>query len=169
LTTRRIALGDDRPDECFVWWINARRLQVEVDADRLRRRVNELFEQHWPLRMNRGIMANAGDVVLPLPRGSRGVVKSTLPFLMGPGEWKLSATLASGAWSDISGLSLDIVTADETVLHRVEFASATIENDTASWTIQQPFVSFALSLRIVVDDVNGDVALALPIQLARNN
>jgi hypothetical protein len=71
LTTRRIALGDDHVDQCFVWWINARRHSVDTDASRLRRRIDELFDEHWPVRVNRGIMANADDVVLPLPRGAR--------------------------------------------------------------------------------------------------
>lgn len=167
LTTRRIALGDDEPDKCFVWWVNARRKKVDVDAAELARRTAELFAEHWPLRMNRGIMANASDVVLQLPVGSSGVVKSTLPFLMSPGPWRLSATLARGAWSDISGLRFEIVNPDDTVLHHLAIDSATVKGTTMSWSIDQPFVSFALSLRVIVDHVTGEVALVLPIDLAK--
>jgi SAM-dependent methyltransferase len=165
LTTRRIALGADRPDQCFVWWINARRKSVDVDATQLEQRTRQLFAEHWPLRVNRGIMANADDVVLPLPSGSRGVVKTTLPFLMSPGVWTLSATLASGNWSDISGLRFDIVLPGDEVLHHLAMESAAVQGDTLSWSIEQPFVSFALCLRIMLDDVIADAALVLPIEL----
>jgi hypothetical protein len=169
LTTRRIALGSDHVDQCFVWWINARRLSVDVDACRLRRRIGELFDELWPVRVNRGIMANAGDVVLPLPLGSHGVVKTTLPFLMSPGVWHLSAALAHGTWSDISGLSFDIVTPDDTVLHHFDIESAQVHDDTMTWSAEQPYTVFALRLRISVVDVTGDVALVLPIALGKHD
>ncbi len=169
LTTRRIALGGDQPDRCFVWWINARRKSVEVDAARLRQRTSEFFAEHWPLRVNRGIMANAGDVVLRVPRGSSGVIKSTLPFLMSPGLWNLSATLAQGTWSDVAGLSFDIVTPDDKVLHHLGVESAEVNDDILMWSIEQPFVSFALCLQIVVEDVKGDVAFVLPIDLRKSD
>jgi hypothetical protein len=81
---------------------------------------------------------------------------------MSPGAWHLSATLVHGSWSDIAGLCFDIVTPDGSVLHHFDVGSAARHDDTMTWLIEQPYTSFALSLRIAVEDVTGDVALVLP-------
>lgn len=51
--TRRAVLGIDRPQDCFVWWLEATRADRAPDERALRRRHAEIFDIAWPERLQR--------------------------------------------------------------------------------------------------------------------
>jgi SAM-dependent methyltransferase len=54
--------GVDDPQHAFVWWIEARPREGEIDRDHLSSLVRRLFEVHWDDRVNRGRLGGGADV-----------------------------------------------------------------------------------------------------------
>ena len=163
--TRRAASGRESPDECFVWWINARRLEVQPDERRLRVRVKELFEAHWNTRVCRGLFPVSGDSKFSIPAGARGQLGETLPFPLHKGSWTITATLARGEWTDLDNFRLSIVAPGEHLIHELTAANGAVSGSSLRWTIEQPWLLFALSIRLFVDSARADVELALPLDI----
>jgi SAM-dependent methyltransferase len=162
---RRAANAADRPDDSFVWFLVAERDERQPDAAALATAVDELFERHWPTRMTRGMFPVPGAAELPIPAGAHGVVGRTLPYPMHAGTWTLTVRLARGTWADVGNLAVRIVLPSEEPLHIVDLSTATIDGTSATWTIEQPFLLFALSLEVVADGVRDLIAVELPIDL----
>ena len=57
------AAGRRPVEDDFVWWIEAERVDDRADPAALRRRVGELFAEHWPERVMRGATGVDGAVV----------------------------------------------------------------------------------------------------------
>jgi SAM-dependent methyltransferase len=61
---RRVA--ETEPDDAFVWWLEATRAAREPDSASLSRRVEALFDEHWPTRVSRGLWPGPGvDTAVP--------------------------------------------------------------------------------------------------------
>jgi SAM-dependent methyltransferase len=52
-TVRRIALGHRRPEDCAIWWLEAKRTTRPPDVATMRRLHAEIFRVAWPERQNR--------------------------------------------------------------------------------------------------------------------
>ena len=106
-----------RPDDCFVWWINARRRNTPPDSMALRKEVDRLFEAHWDTRVCRGLYKPATAHTLILDVGSTGKVGECFPFPLHEGTWSIVATLERGEWSDVEDFHLQIVSPGDFVVH----------------------------------------------------
>lgn len=161
----RIVHGQDHPDDCFVWWINAERSDVGPDVAALTRRVDELFDANWQTRVNRGLFPRPGVTTLPVPRGSTGEIGSTLPFPLPAGTVRVVARLAEGDWSQVAGFSIRFVAPGDQEVRRLEAESAERIGDRLEWVFDQPWLLFAVELRLGVRRVDGDVTIALPVEV----
>jgi hypothetical protein len=162
---RRSATGRDAPDDCFVWWINARRVDREPDVTALEARVDQLFAEHWNTRVCRGMFPATGATALPVQRGATGAVASSLPFPMHAGSWQLSARLEEGAWADLQGFRIDIAAPGDHLVHRLYLEDATIDGPVARWTMRQPYLLFALAMSVHIGTATSAAVLRLPIEL----
>jgi hypothetical protein len=162
--TRRAASGRDSPDDCFVWWINARRLDTPPDERQLRARVDELFEAHWNTRVCRGLFPAPGHNLV-IARGAHGTIGETLPFPLHKGSWTITAMLARGDWSDLEGFRLSIVAPGDHVVQEFSVADGTVEGASLGWTFEQPWLLFALSIKIDIGRAHDEVELVLPLDV----
>ncbi|HRE02222.1 MAG TPA: methyltransferase domain-containing protein, partial [Ilumatobacteraceae bacterium] len=162
---RRAAAGTGRPDDSFVWWINARRSDRTIDDVTLRARVDQFFEAHWNTRVSRGLAPDCLNLNGPLDIVP-GTLSETLPFPLHQGTWTVSLRLAVGTWNDVSGFGVRIVAPRDHLIHDLPLSAATVTDSEATWTIEQPYLLFALTLQIRADDVSGPVSIRLPIEVA---
>lgn len=162
---RRAATAGDRPDESFVWFMVARRTATAPDGVALRAAVEKLFELHWPTRLTRGLFPFPEATELPIPEGATGSVGRTLPYPMHAGVWTLALRLTEGDWARIGGFEARVLLPDGHALHVLSLAAASIVGDTASWTFDQPYLVFALSIELAVADVLDSCVLELPLDL----
>ena len=163
--TRRAASGRHTPDDCFVWWINARRLDRAPDEPRLRARVAELYEAHWNTRVCRGLFPASGANEVALSPGTRGHIGETLPFPLHKGSWTITATLNRGAWSDLEDFRISIVAPGDQLIHDLPAADGRVAGSSLQWHIEQPWLLFALSIKIAIGTVRNEAALALPLDI----
>jgi len=163
--TRRVAGGHDAPDDCFIWWINARRRDEAPRPAELSTRVDELFAAHWNTRVCRGLFPSPGATRLDIPAASSGRLGETLPFPLHAGTWTIGATLAAGEWRDLQGFVVEIAAPGDNVVHRLSLDDATLEGPTATWRVEQPQLMFALSIRVDVERADRAAALQLPLDV----
>lgn len=162
LLVRRIALGGDRTDDSFVWWINATRAEQTPDADALRTGIQSLFEQHWPRRMCRG-MTDPVATRVELSTAARKL--ATLPFPLPRGTWQLEIERVGAPWGDGVRVVARILAPGGEVLHALDAASATIDGKVARWTFDRPDLVFACSMEVALDEGAPDVELRFPFAL----
>jgi SAM-dependent methyltransferase len=164
---RRTATGREAPDECFVWWINARRSTRDPRPDDVRAEVQRLFDEHWNTRVSRGLFPEPGGDRLRIGPGAGGRIASTLPFPLHGGDWTVSASLLDGDWDSLAGFRLVIMAPPEELVHELTLDAATFdaERRTATWTVRQPYLLFALILHVEVDSVASAAELALPLDI----
>lgn len=155
---RRATTGRARPDECFVWWINARRSDRDPDVGGLTAEVQDLFERHWLTRVSRGFFA-APNEPLSLNGGESGRIAATLPFMLHAGRWTVSLRLKSGAWSDVDRPRLVLELPGEHEVHSWELGG----DDEFSFEL--PSVYFALSLVLAAESVRAPITIEFPIEL----
>lgn len=166
LTARRIATGTDRPDDCFVWWVEAQRLSGRADPAALERRVVELFERHWATRISRGFWPGPPEhSTTTIAAGSSGVLRSTLPFPLHQGSWELEFELVDGSFDDLDDWSVAIVGPGDELIHELRPADAETTTKTARWTFQQPFLLFALVVELRASLVRNALRVRAPIAL----
>ncbi len=165
ILTRRIAEGPTRPDDSFVWWINARRGVREPRPDELERRVRQLFREHWEIRVSRGLMRSPEHRRLPIAAGEIGRIGETLPFVLHAGHWRVSLLFASGCPTDLEDLVLDVMSPGEFVQRHLPVASGAIEDDRVTWTFELDELIFALSIRLTARRTSSPVELSLPISI----
>ena len=162
---RRAANAADRPDDSFVWFLVARRADRAPDRAALATTVDALFEAHWPTRVTRGLFPRPGATELAIAAGSHGVLGRTLPYPMHSGTWTLTVRLTQGRWESLDSFTVRILLPSLEPLHILPLSSALIDGPSATWTIDQPWLLFALSIEIEVGGVSEDVALELPLDL----
>jgi hypothetical protein len=77
-----------------VWWIEAERVSAVPDTTQLRSLVTDLFEQHWPARVNRAAGSPGERVAggLTVPAGAQGVVYRTQRFPLFPGVARVTSS-----------------------------------------------------------------------------
>jgi len=157
---RRIVDGPDEPDNCFVWWVVARP-DGDPDADKLHARVVELFDEHWPTRVCRGMWPSGDDGIYV----QDGLAWSTtsLPFMLHQGRWQIGIDLAHGRVHDLEGLRIEIFSPGEYIQHRLVADTATVHGSTVTWEFDQPELMFALCVRVIVDRVSAPVRLRMPL------
>ena len=61
--TERLILARDRPDDSFIWWVEAVRNERAPDAVATHAMMADLFRKHWPERVQR--------LLVPAGHGSR--------------------------------------------------------------------------------------------------
>ena len=84
---------------------------------------------------------------------------------MHSGAWTLTLRLLRGRWSSVGTFTARILDGSLEPLHLLPLSAATIDGESATWTIDQPWLLFALSIDIEVDGVTEDLALQLPLDL----
>jgi SAM-dependent methyltransferase len=163
--TRRSVTARDSPDDSFIWWLNARRVEHGPNASHLRARTKELYKRHWNTRVCRGLFPEPGTDRLEIPSGSTGSLGTTLPFLLKNGDIALTATLTSGKWDDLEGFRITIVAPGDRVLHRLSSDSAARNGSELRWCFSQPSLAFDTLLDVHVDSVRSSAVLKLPLEL----
>jgi SAM-dependent methyltransferase len=161
--TRRVATARDHPAESFVWWINAERSEADPEVPGLRAAVDRLFERHWNTRISRGFFADVG-VDLPVAAGSRGIIAETLPFPLHAGTWEVGLRLVDGGWDGLEDLCVTILAPGGHVVYRGDLATATRDADRLSWTVEVPYVLFALVLQLAAT-AREPVTIGFPIEV----
>ncbi len=78
--TERTLCARDRPEDSFIWWIEAVRADRQPDSSAVQAFMSGLFEQHWPERIQR--------LIVPLDRQIE---------LTPEGEWVVSPSGQGGA------------------------------------------------------------------------
>lgn len=158
---RRIALGGERPDDAFIWWVNAVRAERSPDSEHLRAEVQALFERHWPLRVCRGMPGLAeGSVTLSAdaPR------VASLPFPLPQGRWSLAVQQMEPRPAE-AGVKIRILSPGGEVLHDLEPAAAVVEGSRVQWELDQAELVFACSLVVELAGASTSVTLRLPVEL----
>ena len=166
LTARRIATADQNPDDSFVWWLEAERLDTAPNGEQLRRRVNEMFRDIWPTRVSRGMWTGPPEDSLQIAAGASGLIAATLPFPLHAGAWELSVALVKGDPADARGLAAEIVAPGGAMVHRLDAPSAVVDHNVVSWRFVHENLWFALGINLLVDRVERPVTLAMPIDLS---
>ena len=162
---RRAATARDNPDDSFVWWINARRRDVEPKAAELRSRVDELFDAHWNTRVSRGLFPEPGATSLVIDQSASGKIAQSMSFLLPAGRVLITATLAEGSWESLHGFGLRIVSPGDHMIQDLPLAWGTIDGASVSWDVGWPTLFFALAFQVLVDRVDAPVSLQLPIDV----
>lgn len=159
--TRRIALGPENPDDCFVWWIDARKGPRRPEPESLHRETARLYAEHWGTRVSRGMWAGPGS---PGPHtGETGSLKATsLPFYLHPGDWRLTLNLSEGTWSDVTRTDIALTLPGDHELVKLTLQDASPEGDSRTWTFDLEHLAFAVTLTV---DIASDepVRLAMPL------
>jgi hypothetical protein len=113
---RRVALSAANPEDCFVWWAEARRGDRQPDRARLLARCQEIYEAVWP-----GVAARSYHLVGKVKGTGRNRLVHTGPGEAGyakygphvplpPGRYQ--ATFAVGCPADVAGVSPEDVVCD---------------------------------------------------------
>lgn len=160
---RRTVLGADRPHDCFVWWINARRGAAEPQPDALAARVSELFHRHWSTRVSRGFFPGVESPLEVGPGRFREVAR-TLPFPLHSGAWVCSIEVTNGSLDSITRLELAIDAPGDHRIHTFTLTDAERSGERLSWRFDQPYLLFALVLRLSLETTSG-LAITAPIRV----
>jgi hypothetical protein len=99
---RRIAAAAQRPEDSFIWWMEARRASWPPNRDYLRRRAGAIFEYVRPITLAR--FANSAGLVEGSGRGrvvhtaqGEGGILTFGPFVpLAPGRYKATFHVAAG-------------------------------------------------------------------------
>ena len=165
LTLRRSLPG--APDDCFVWWIEAQPDgSPAVDEASLRRRVDELYDTHWPTRVCRGMWPGPGADALAIPAGASGSVATSLPFPLHEGRWTLTLRVTEGRLEDLSGAELVLTAPGGETFASLSAADGDVSGDGGiTWEFAIPFFLQALVLELRVQRTAAPVALAMPLPI----
>lgn len=161
LLARRIALGGERADDAFIWWINAHRADRASDAEGLQAEIQRLFQQHWPVRMCRG-MAAAGAASAVLSPAAP--VLASLPFPIPQGTWDLTIERTGTEWGD-ARVGARVLSAGSEVLHALDPAAGTVTGSSIRWSFDRPELLFACSLVVELEAGAPEVSLRFPVEL----
>ena len=163
VVVQRIALGGDRPDDSFVWWIDAERTDAAPDVPELRARIDALFEAHWNTRVSRGMWPGPGHPG-PLLGGEDGrLVATGLPIMLHRGRWRLTVEAAPGhSLSDLDGLAARLRLPGPDALEGRRIGS---DPSRAMWEFDLPHAHLALSVEVGSSSASRPVRLRMPVAL----
>lgn len=165
LVARRTALGGEDPDASFVWWIESAKVG-DADVESLRTRVVELYAEHWPTRVCRGMWPGPGQpgpVALP---GTAGLICESLPMFFRPGRCRITLRLDEGRWEDLQDLRLDITSPGHHLLHRLPAERAERHDGALTWEFDHAELVFALSVELHVGAVDAPVRFHMPLEIS---
>ena len=166
MLTRRMTMdGNAEPDDGFVWWAVATKSDRAPLAAELEARLEALFEQHWAVRVSRGMWPGPGSTSLAIKAGTSGSFSESLPFPLRGGRWGISVTATEGSLDALTDLRVEIVAPGGQIAHTFTPEGATGSDRGLSWTFAHPSFEEAFSLRLSAGAVLADVALAMPVQL----
>ena len=165
LTARRILTAPGRPDDSFVWWVEAEKVDGVADRAALGARVDELFLRHWPTRISRGMWPGPPERSVVVPSGTSGVMLENLPFPLHPGAFRLTMDVLEGSIDDLESLAVDVVAPVDVVVHHFDAEDATRRGSTVSWEFEHDHLMFALSIRVIAERVKRRVVIGMPIEL----
>jgi hypothetical protein len=165
LTARRIATAPSHPQDSFVWWVEAEKVDAVADPAAIRHRVDELFRRHWPTRVSRGMWPGPPARSVEVTAGSSGVLFEDLPFPLHPGTFRLSMELLEGSIDDLEGLTVEVFAPVDVIVHHLRADTAIRRGATLSWDFVHHHLWFALSIRVRADRVRRDVVVGMPIEL----
>lgn len=166
LVARRVALAETHPDDSFIWWVEAERLDIRPDRAALAERVEQMFEQHWSTRASRGMWPGPPLTTRSISAGCSGVLVANLPIPLHAGTWELALTFEEGSPEDVRGLAVEIVAPGNNKIHHLPESAGRRDGGTLVWSFQQmePMM-FALTIRVLGDQVLRPVALRMPVDL----
>jgi len=164
LVVRRIVEGGERPDDSFVWWMDAVRTDREPRERELAARVQQLFDAHWNTRVCRGMWSGPDSDGLDLDPDRKQLTVTGLPMMLHPGRWRLTLELIEGALSDLPGLHVDIMAPGDQVMNSLD-DPVEVSDRRISWEFERPNLVFALMIRRTADCVSRPARLAMPISV----
>jgi SAM-dependent methyltransferase len=155
-TERRVAEAGARPDDSFVWWIEAERSDSEPDRERLGRRVRQIYEGYRAYRFARlkhsvGSVSGVGRdrfVTADAGEGGHLLFGPYVPML--PGNWIARFRLAAGPGraNGPFGLVDVVVGSDAAVVARRELTEEVLPLDGALYEVSVPFAIASTALSV---------------------
>jgi SAM-dependent methyltransferase len=122
---RRAAEATGRPDDSFVWWLEARRAARDPDANSLDQRVRRIYESYRRSRFARlkhavGSLSGVGeDRVVATAVGEAGFLVYGPYVPMRPGHWKAHFRVAAGPSASAgSFVAVDVAVGGETIARK---------------------------------------------------
>jgi hypothetical protein len=161
VTCRRIGDATDRPDDSFVWWINAVKAAAPESAA-LAARVKALFDQHWNTRVSRGMWPGPGSDE-PFLGGDGQSHIASLPFMIRPGTWTLSVSTRDED-ADVAGMTARIALPGGNALHELGTPDV-VEGRTTRWTFHQDALALAVSIEVVAPPTASPATIVMPVAL----
>lgn len=153
------------PDDAFIWWVEARRSPVRPpDRERLRARIDDLYESHWPTRVSRGLWPGPPATAVELAAEGSSTLAS-LPFPLHEGRWRLDLALEAGRLDDLEGLEARLVAPGGMVVAALDVDTAARSDSGVSWQFDVPYFLQALVLEIRIARHRRPARLAMPIGL----
>jgi SAM-dependent methyltransferase len=151
----RLLLAEHHPDQSFIWWLEARRLDRSPDAATLRARMAAIFAEAWPERVRRQVPGLAriehrnGTDWFVAPQGASG------PALYGPYMPLKAGTHACtflfadiGAAGDAPFTRVDVVCGDGSrVLAARELSRADLSDGQVTLSFALPELTFGMQFR----------------------
>jgi SAM-dependent methyltransferase len=166
LLVQRIAGGPDHPNDSFVWWVVAQEVGP-ARVDELVARTRELFDQHWPTRVSRGLFAHSSSTAINFAAGGPQSFE-TLPFYLPAGRTTLRVTLGHGDLSALTNFRVELFTPGPHTFRALPPEAAHRDGDSLEWTVELDDLVFAVALRISCEAANSPVSLALPLEISHD-
>ncbi len=159
-------VGGGPVDDCFVWWVEARRTRT-ADVEALTARTAARYAEHWPARVSRGLVPGSATGVVAAPPGHQGTIGSTLPFPLHAGRWRIALHAAPDtAGTDLARLGVRLVLPGDHLVWEGTPAAATVTGDTVAWELALPELIFTLALQIVAaSPLEAGVTLRVPVEV----
>jgi SAM-dependent methyltransferase len=169
---RRIALARNRPEDSFIWWAEARKLQ-SPDVAGLKKAIGDLFETAWGERVSRIVPHDGTPVVLPDGRpGARIEERKTGCVMLGPSMPLTAGTYDFGievTWIQFTELGLPIarleVVAGDDVFSSAELVP-TSKTGTSSLVCRAtiPDLRFGVHVRLIATGI-AELTAALGLRM----
>jgi len=100
--SRRLEEGRSRPNDCFIWWVEALRGEQAPRREELERRVAEIYEPYRRHRLDRfqheigRVRSREGVTVMTARKGEKGHLLFGPYVPMPPGSWVASFHVSAG-------------------------------------------------------------------------
>jgi SAM-dependent methyltransferase len=154
-TRRRVAEAADRPEDSFVWWLEAERSDSDPDPRRLARRVEQVYQGYRAYRFARlkhsvGSLSGVGrDRVVTAGAGEGGHLLFGPYVPMRPGSWIARFRLAAGPGRATEPFGLVDVTVDlDDEVARLELTDESLLLDGVLREVSVPFALARTALSV---------------------
>jgi SAM-dependent methyltransferase len=110
---RRVLEGLERPDLCFVWWLEGRRTTQPPNEAALRQIVADVYAEAWPERLRRfstiigeRVVDDSGEAFFRIPADKSGVAMfgPYAPLIAGSYKATFSVAAANGLSGKVAGV-----------------------------------------------------------------